>query len=107
MPRFFHRRWVRKSAASLLVGLPLLPGAPVFDEGAYADMDEECIHYSNEELLEVLKTDENEEELHNIALKDASLHRMTKPVEAHSVELSKVAIRPSAACALSMLASRY
>ena len=69
-------------------------------------MDEECIHYSNEELLEALKADENEEELHSIALKDASLHRMTKPVEASSVELSKVTIWLVAVCAMLMLAFR-
>ena len=77
-------------AGSLQCGWPPLPGAPVFDEGAFADLDEESIHYSNEELLEVLKADENEEELHQLALKDASLHRMTQPVEASSLELSKV-----------------
>ena len=96
-----------KHVSGILRGPTLLPGAPVFDEGAYADMAEECIHDSNEELLEALKADENEEELHSIALKDASLHRMTKPVEASSVELSKVAIWLAAACcALPMLAFR-
>ena len=60
------------------------------DEGAFADLDEESIHNSNEELLETLKADANEEELHQIALKDASLQRMTQPLEANSVELSKV-----------------
>ena len=70
--------------------MSLLSGAPVFDEGAFAGLDEEGIHNSNEELLETLRADEHEEELHNIALKDAGLHRMTQPVEATSVELSKV-----------------
>ena len=77
---------------SSLYGLPSLPGAPIFDEGAYKDLDEESIHHSNEELLETLKSDDNEEELHSIAQKDASLHRMTQPARADSIELSKVAI---------------
>ena len=70
-------------------------------------MDEECIHYSNEELLEALKADGNEEELHSIALKDASLHRMTMPVETCSVELPRVVTRLITARVLPMRALRY
>ena len=104
---------VSRHVGSILRGLPWLPGAPVFDEGAYDDLDEESIHYSNEELLETLKSDENEEELHSIALKDASLHRMTHPVEANSVELSKVACMlpgcssPANACIQVLMVPRF
>ena len=65
----------------------------MYDEGAYAGWDEDAIMQSNEELLESLRDDELEEEMQEIAMQDAALHRMTQPVPAESVVLMDV--RPS------------
>ncbi len=67
-------------------------GAPVFDgNGEFAvDKCEE----SNRALLKNLRPDPNECELHALTMADADLGRMTVPVEADKVDLSKVRLVP-------------
>ena len=64
------------------------PGAPLFDDGA-----EDCladVSSSNAELLASLRSDENSDELHEIAVKDARLHRMSAPMRATEFDTSRV-----------------
>ena len=65
----------------------LMPGAPLFDEGAEEHLDK-C-ETSNRELLASLRHDENEKALHTIAFEDWQKYRMTKPVRALDADISQ------------------
>ncbi len=67
----------------------LSPGAPLYDDGAEEMMSNCCA--SNGELLASIRQDDNEEELHKIALEDWEKDRMSEPVRASKVDTSQVA----------------
>ena len=77
-------------------GACLLPlffaGAPLIDEGAEWSLGH-C-KASNEELFSQLRSDVNEEQLHQIACDDAAMHRMSFPVRAEPGITGKVLCCP-------------
>ena len=67
-------------------------GAPlVADDSA---VDSAALKKSNEELIAALRYDAKEEALHEVTMADAELGRMTRPVRASSVDLSRVRLVP-------------
>ena len=67
-------------------------GAPLIDEGAEWSLGH-C-KASNEELFSQLRSDVNEEQLHQIACDDAAMHRMSFPVRAEPGITGKVLCCP-------------
>ena len=68
------------------------PGAPLVDEDAPCLWDN-C-RAGNEELLASIRECEHSKELHEIALADSRLHRMSVPTPVDQVDLGKVWLVP-------------
>ena len=67
---------------SCRLGCCVAAGAPLINEGAEWSLGH-C-RTSNDELFAQLRYDENEEQLHQIALDDAAKHRMSAPVRVNA-----------------------
>ena len=65
-------------------------GADLYDEGTNLSFDKNA--ESNAGLITSLRSDENDQALHEIAMDDFSKHRMTEPVRASTLDSSKVSL---------------